>query len=327
MSVCVLGSINLDNVCRVARIPVAGETIMARRLDRFAGGKGANQAVAAAAWGSRSLLIGAVGRDEAGVTLLAHLTDAGVDVSAVAQVAGAPTGQAQICVSDSGENMIVVIGGANRAVDPAMAAAARIAPCRVFLAQLEMPLETVEALFRRAGDQGGLRILNAAPALPEARSLFPLADLIVVNEGELAMFAGDAKPATAEAAVDLARRLIGRPNQGVIVTLGAAGALAVGAFGVIRAEGYPAAVVDTTGAGDCFCGVLAAALAEGGDLARALALANAAAAVSVELAGAAAPRDLRARAEARLSAATPPPEGTLPGADAHAPPVARPPPG
>jgi ribokinase len=302
MSVCVLGSINLDNVCRVARIPVAGETIMAERLDRHAGGKGANQAVAAAAWGAKSRLIGAVGRDEAGDMMLAHLADAGVDVSAIAQVAGAPTGQAQICVADSGENMIVVIGGANRAVDPSMVAAADISPCRVFLAQLETPLATVEALFRRAGDQGRARILNAAPAVPEARRLFPLADLIVVNEGELALFADEDEPATADEAERLARRLCGRTDQGVIVTLGPAGALAVGGFGVLRAEGHAAAVLDTTGAGDCFCGVLAAALAEGRDLAGALALANAAASVSVEQAGAAAPRDLRARAEARLIA-------------------------
>jgi ribokinase len=302
MSVCVLGSINLDFVCRVARIPVAGETIIAERLDRFAGGKGANQAVAAAAWGAKALLIGAVGQDEAGETLLAHLASSGVDTSAVARVADAPTGQAQICVADSGENMIVVIGGANRAVNPAMAAAADIASRRVFLAQLEMPLATVEVLFRRAGEQGAVRILNAAPALTESRSLFTLADLIVVNEGELAFFAGAAEPATAEAAEALARRLISRPDQGVIVTLGEAGALAVGPFGMIREEGHVAAVVDTTGAGDCFCGVLAAALAEGGDLAHALALANAAAAVSVERAGAAAPRDLRAQAKARLAA-------------------------
>src|SRR5579859_2161631 len=109
MGVCVLGSINLDNVCRVARLPTPGETLVADSFERFAGGKGANQAVAAAAWGAATALIGAVGRDEAGDRLISHLEGRGVDVSAVARLAEAPTGQAQICVSPVGENMIVVI--------------------------------------------------------------------------------------------------------------------------------------------------------------------------------------------------------------------------
>jgi ribokinase len=302
MGVCVLGSINLDNVCRVARIPVAGETILAEGLDRFVGGKGANQAAAAAAWGVRSALIGAVGEDEAGAFMLAHLAAAGVDVSAVARVEGEASGQANICVSASGENMIVVVGGANRRVTADGVAALDLSASTVFMAQLETPIEAIQALFASKAARAGVTILNAAPAAPEGRALFPLADIIVVNQGELALFSGAAEPATAEAALPLALRLIAGPDQWVIVTLGAEGAMAVSFDRHEIAEGRRARVVDTTGAGDCFCGVLAAALAEGLELGQAMRWANAAAALSTERAGAAPPPTLRADTKARFAA-------------------------
>src|SRR5579859_1807241 len=163
MGVCVLGSINLDIVCRVARLPAPGETLLAESLERFAGGKGANQAVAAAAWGAPTALIGAVGRDEAGERLLAHLEERGVDVSAVSRLADAPTGQAHICVSPSGENTIVVVGGANRSVTAAHVRAADTGGHGVFLSQLETPLEAIGALFAGAAARG-VTLLNAAPA-------------------------------------------------------------------------------------------------------------------------------------------------------------------
>jgi ribokinase len=298
MGVCVLGSINLDNVCRVARLPGPGETIVAESFERFAGGKGANQAVAAAAWGSPTALIGAVGRDEAGDRLLAHLEDRDVNVSAVTRLADAPTGQAHICVAPSGENTIVVVGGANRAVTAGHVRAADTSGCQVFLSQLETPLETIEALFAGEAARAGVTILNAAPAVAAARVLFPLADVVVVNQGELAVFGRVAEATDAMGAVASARRLISRTGQTIIVTLGAAGALAVTADSHMVVVGHPAHVLDTTGAGDCFCGVLAAALAEGGSIAQALALANHAAAISTERAGASVARTLRADVEA-----------------------------
>ena len=301
MSVCVLGSINLDNVCQVPRLPGAGETLMAESLQRFPGGKGANQAVAAAAWGVPSALIGAVGRDEPGEVLLAHLKARGVDVSAVARVAAAPSGQAYICVSPTGENMIVVIGGANMALTAAGVANSNLAG-RVFLSQLESPAPAVEALFASRTARRGLRILNAAPAVEAGRALFPLVDIVVVNRGELAHYAGAAEPATFVDAIPLARGLIDRPDQTIIVTLGAAGALAVTRDTHRLAEGAPAEVVDTTGAGDCFCGVLAAALSDGCSLFDALVWANLAAAISTEQAGAVVSPTLRAEAQQRLSA-------------------------
>ena len=293
MSVCVLGSINLDIVCQVGELPAPGETVAALGVARFAGGKGANQAAASARWGAATRLIGAVGRDGAGDELLARLAEAGVDIAAIARLPDQPTGAAYIFVSAAGENMIVVVGGANRAVAPADIAALDLAGCAVFLAQLETPVAAIIALFSTAAATAGVRILNAAPALAEGASLFPLTDILVVNETELARYAGPNRQIARAA-----RRLITRPGQSVIVTLGAAGALAVSAEALIEVAGRPAKVVDTTGAGDCFCGVLAAALADGADLAQAMALANAAAALSTECPGAAVTATLRADVEA-----------------------------
>jgi ribokinase len=294
MSVCVLGSINLDIVCRVAELPAPGETVAALSMNQYAGGKGANQAVASARWGATTMLIGAVGRDDAADLLLGHLEGAGVDTSAIARV-DAPTGRGLINVSDAGENMIVVVGGANLAVTAAQVGAVDLAPSRVFIAQLETPFYAIEALFNSAAANAGTRILNAAPAVAAATRLFPLADVLVVNEVELARYAG-----LETSDIDRsARRLISRDDQRVVVTLGAAGARLVGRDTALSVPGRPAIAVDTTGAGDCFCGVMAAALSEGALLEAAVSVANAAAAVSTEHAGASAPTNLRELAENR----------------------------
>jgi ribokinase len=302
MSVCVLGSLNLDIVARVADLPKPGETVMCRSVERFPGGKRANQAVAAARCGVRTHLIGAIGRDDAGDAMLSALRRYGVETGGVRRLNLHPTGQAFIFVADSGENSIVVAGGANQAVRPDMTDADTAARSRVLLAQLETPVATIEALFGgAAGAAGCLRMLNAAPASPEGRRLFPLVDVLIVNETELAAFAGVA-PAVddLDAMADAATSLIARDGQTVIVTLGAAGALAVGGGRRIVAAGRPARVVDTTGAGDCFCGVLAARLAEDADLAEALRWANAAAALSTERPGATPSMPSRAEIEAAL---------------------------
>ena len=291
MSVCVLGSINLDIVCRVAELPAPGETVTASGMAEYAGGKGANQALASARWGAATSLIGAVGRDEAADFLLAHLAGAGVATETVARLEGAPTGRAHINVSDAGENMIVVVGGANLEVGAAQIGGVDMAANTVFISQLETPLPAIEAFFALVH---GMRILNAAPATLDAAALFPLIDILVVNETELARFSGSTDGIDAAA-----RRLISRPDQHVVVTLGAAGAHVVGAETSHSVQGRPANVVDTTGAGDCFCGVMAAALSEGASLEDAVALANAAAAVSTEYLGASAPADLRQLATSR----------------------------
>jgi len=292
MSVCVLGSINLDIVCRVAELPAPGETVSALSIRRFPGGKGANQAVASAHWGAATTLIGAVGADEAAEGLLAHLAEAGLDISRIARIKGEPTGQAFICVSTAGENMIVVVGGANRAITPGHVDFQNLTGHRVFLSQFETPPAAIEALFATGAARSGVKILNAAPAEPDGQALFALADVLIVNQTELARYAGEGEPTLA------ARRLIARPGQSVVVTLGAGGAMAVDARSTLLVEGRSARVVDTTGAGDCFCGVFAANLDEGAGLATAMRRANAAAAASTQTLGAAVSPNLRAEADA-----------------------------
>lgn len=283
MSVCVLGSINLDIVCAVAELPAPGETVMARSVARHFGGKGLNQAVAAARWGAATAMIGAVGDDEAGRELLAGLAAEGVDTRGVAVLRDEPTGHAYIHVSAAAENMIVVAGGANRVVGPT--AVDPRAPIGAFLAQLETPIDAVAAVAQSA--HGAIRLLNAAPAVAGGEVLFPEFDILIVNQTELARYAGaPATPADLAAVATLARRLLCRPGQSLVVTLGAAGAAAITAESEFLVPGRRARAVDTTGAGDCFCGVLAAALDDGASLAQAMEFANAAAALSTQTHGA-----------------------------------------
>lgn len=290
--VVVCGSLNMDLVARVAALPRPGETVGGRGLQRLPGGKGLNQAVAAARMGARVALIGARGDDADGATLAALAADEGIDTRGVAvrdpgAMPAAHTGLAQVLVADDGENVIVVHGGANATLTPdeARAALAAVAPgVRVALAQLETPPDAIAAFFEAARARGARTLLNTAPALPEARALFGLADIIVLNGTELAHYAG-ATSAAEEASA--ARALLGRPGQAIIVTLGAGGAVAVTAEGVTHHPAPEVAVVDTTGAGDCFCGVLAAMLVQGLHLEAALPSAVHAASLAVTRVGAA----------------------------------------
>jgi ribokinase len=297
MSVCVLGSLNLDIVCQVEQLPAPGETVAGQGVNQHLGGKGLNQAMASALWGASTTILGAIGRDAAGEWLLSALEGASVDVSGVLRAPEGATGRAFIFVSAAGENMIVVDGGANQSVSAATVERATSNGAGVLLSQLETPIDAIEAFFNAGEAQGAIRILNAAPALAEAAGLFPLADIIVINQTELTRYAG----ADLDDIEALARRLLSRPDQTVVVTLGAEGAAAVGLGDSLRVGGRAAAVVDTTGAGDCFCGVMAAALSEGLDLRGALGWANAAAALSTQTRGAAASMPTRAQVEAFVS--------------------------
>ncbi|WP_304175997.1 ribokinase [Phenylobacterium aquaticum] len=301
MGVCVLGGINLDHVATVEHLPAPGETVTSIGLSRFPGGKAANQAVAAARSGASTQLLGAVGADEPGLFMRTFLTQAGVGIGGVIEVADAPTGQAFITLDAAGRNSIVVAPGANARFDAAQIARADLSGAQVFLTQFEATLAAVEALFRSAQAQTGIRILNAAPALMEGAHLLALADILVVNETELARFAGlEAAPTNAEDAASAARGLAA-PGQAVIATLGGDGAVIVRDGQVTRIPGRKAQVIDTTGAGDCFCGALAARLAQGSDLEAAVIYANAAAAISVTRAGAATSSPTRAEVEALLA--------------------------
>lgn len=284
MTVVVFGSINRDLVMRVRRLPLAGETVAAYGLELLPGGKGANQATASALHGAPTLLIGAVGDDAHGAAMLAGLTAAGVDSSAIVQVAG-PTGLAHVFVSDEGENQIVIVTGANGEARAPLSFPS-CADRAVAVAQAEVPASEVARFLALARDAGACTLFNPAPANAEGAALIALADVVVLNETELAFFTGGEVPEGDDAVEAAARRLMARDRQWVVVTL--------------RIAAPKVAVVDTTGAGDTFCGVLAARLSEGAGMAQALQLACIAASLSVQRVGAAASMPTRAEVEAAL---------------------------
>ncbi|GHE90473.1 ribokinase [Amycolatopsis deserti] len=278
--VVVVGSANVDLVVDVPRHPAGGETILGGDLRRTPGGKGANQAVAAArAGGAETTFAGALGTDESADLLLASLERAGVRTDLVSRV-DAPTGTALITVSPDGENAIVVAPGANARLELTAAQVERIAHADVVLAQLEIPLGTVRAA-AAARRPGAVMALNAAPSRDLPADLWDAVDLLVVNEHEAADLAR--AEGTPE---DLAKVLLERVPA-VVITLGADGSLvAERDRETVRVPGIRVAAVDTTGAGDTFCGVLAAGLARGLALAEAARLAGVAAALAVTRPGA-----------------------------------------
>ncbi len=283
--VLVVGSLNLDLVARVARLPREGETVLATGYAEHGGGKGANQALAAARAGARVAMVGAVGRDAAGRRLRAALADAGVDVTRVRED-DAPTGRAWIEVDDAGANRIVVVPGANAALRPADLPAPADVAAAWWVVQREVPDATVAAALAAARAAGVRTLANLAPAGPVPDDVLALCDAVVVNEHEAAVVLGEADAAEADAGTAdaeapetearRARALAARAGGWVVLTLGARGALLATAGGVERVPGYAVRPVDTTGAGDAFVGALAARLAAGDPPPRAVAFANAA---------------------------------------------------
>ena len=268
--VVVVGSANMDLVARVVRLPHPGETVSAHDYFEACGGKGANQAIAAARAGARTAFIGAVGSDAAGDTLRSAFIGDAVDVSMLATVRE-PTGRALIGVSDDAENLIIVVPGANHAlsVDHIDAAAALLANAKVVLVQLEVRLAVVQRAVELAG-RDTIVVLNPAPASELPDDVLRHVDVITPNEHEVALLGG-------------AAALVARGVANVVVTQGARGALLVTRDGETRIEPFAVTPVDTTGAGDAFCGVLSARLAVAGGLAG-LPLALRAAAVAGALA-------------------------------------------
>jgi ribokinase len=277
VQIIVVGSINADLVVRAERLPAPGETVTGGRFSRHGGGKGANQAVAAARLGARVAMVGAVGDDDLGQEALALLEREGVDITAVSRSA-APTGVALIAVDAEGENQIAVASGANAELDPAgVDRAVRAAGPGTVLLGHEVPEPAVLAGARAAR---GPIVLNPAPARPVPDELAALRPILTPNAGEACELTGEREPEAA------ARALAARTGAAVVVTLGARGVLLLDDG---RAERLPAPsvhAVDATGAGDAFNGALATALAEGRDLRSAAAFAVAAAALSTRAAGA-----------------------------------------
>ncbi|CAN7334596.1 ribokinase [Phenylobacterium sp. LjRoot225] len=264
----VVGSYNRDLVLSVARLPAPGETCLALGRTEAHGGKGSNQAVQAARCGASVAMLAAVGADAAGEAALAMWRDAGIEAGHVARLPGAATGTAVILVDAAGENSIVVDPGANADLRPAHveAAAGLVRAARLVLAQLETPVAATRRAFEIARAAGVTTALNAAPA-PEALDpqLLALTDILFVNRVEARALADDDRPERVAAA------LLPKVRRAVVLTLGAEGAVLLrpGEPPLAR-PARPAAVVDTTGAGDAFIGAFGARLAASGDYGSAL---------------------------------------------------------
>ncbi|MDO9058127.1 MAG: ribokinase [Bradyrhizobium sp.] len=295
----VAGSINMDVVATAERHPRIGETVAGTALLYFPGGKGANQAVAAAKLGAPTTLIGRLGNDAFGDRLKAFLATQGIDLGFVQATAGAQTGTAVI-TSANADNTIVVIPGANALVNAADFASLGIAEGDIAVSQFEIPLPAIAAFFERARAAGATTILNPAPAIACGAELLELVDILILNETELGFLTGVELCDTDEPArfVGAARSLpIGR-GKVVCVTLGKRGVLALIGGEPRIIAGRTVKAVDTTGAGDCFVGAVAAQLAGGNPIGNALDYANAAASICVQRMGAAPSMPTAAEVEA-----------------------------
>lgn len=283
----VVGSLNTDLVVRTPRFPQPGETIAGEDLAIVHGGKGANQAVATARLGGHVAMVGRVGADVFGRRLIRSLDQQRVDTSYVREDEGSATGTAVIVVDAEGENSIILSPGANRRVEPADVEAAEplFGRAEMLVMQLEIPLPTVEFAARLARQHGLAVILNPAPAQVLSDRLLSCVDLLVPNETELQLLVGREIDGV-DSQVRAGRELLSKGPSGVIVTLGAEGALVVTAEGASHGPGRSVDVVDTTGAGDAFVGALAVRLTAGRPLAEAVEYANCAGALAVTRFGA-----------------------------------------
>jgi ribokinase len=303
--VVVVGSVNTDVTARVGTLPRPGETLAGTDLRLLPGGKGANQAVAAARAGARVRLVGALGSDELARTPRDFLAAEGLDLTGLVTVDG-PAGTALILVDTHGENVIVIIPGANATVDSQRVGALDLAPGDVVLLQNEIPEPANLAAARRARACGARSVLNLAPYRDTAAELLETVDVLVLNETEYAAMNGLPGPGVAVDTVDSSGALLNRPGAGdVVVTVGAAGVRARVNGSPLVIPAYEVPVLDTTGAGDCFCGAFGAALAAGHASDAALRFATAAAAVAVQRHGAAPAMPTRAEITMQLATGLP----------------------
>lgn len=278
----VIGSANFDTVYSVEHIPAPGETVRSKGVMQNAGGKGANQAVAAGKLGGDVAFIGAVGRDAAGTALKASLSGAGVNLDALSEL-DEPTGSAFICVADSGENSIVIYPGANACVDTALidAQAELISGAEACVVQLEVPLDSVWHSVKLCAQAGVTTLLNPSPVADIPAEVLAATDILVPNEHEAELLIGG-EPDEAALKAYCARTGVKR----IIMTMGSHGV-----WNVTRDEARflpckKAHAVDTTGAGDCFLGALAARLTQGYDVDSSILFAMAASAITVTRPGA-----------------------------------------
>jgi ribokinase len=285
--VVVCGSLNMDVVVQSKRRPVTGETLLGATVSFLPGGKGLNQAVASARLGVPTAMVGAVGNDAFANSLRGFLADCDIDSSGVREIDGAATGVAIIQVANQ-DNAITVASGANLHFAHKMVRQ-QPQPDEVWVAQFETPIAETQAVLKRARAAGARTVLNLAPFLPYPASLMRNVDVAVLNEIELGQATGTRVRATSSRRLVTAAcaKLRAQGARAVVATLGARGAVVVTADGVTEVPAFKAKVVDTTGAGDCFVGALAARMAEGATPQDAAHYASAAASCSVERLGAA----------------------------------------
>lgn len=296
-SVVVVGSLNMDFVVRVKRLPAPGETVLGHSFQMVPGGKGANQAVAAGKLGAQSIhvkMIGRVGLDPFADHLKASLSAANVDVTAVHGTHAQPTGVALIHVEDSGQNSIVVASGANMELHVSAVEAMRrvFKGAKIALFQLETPLDTVTAALKIAREEGLTTILDPAPAQALPAELLAHVDILTPNETEAEALGGHAA-------------IVAQGVRSVIYKLGPKGCVLFASDELMEIPGFAVNAVDTTAAGDTFNGALAVALAEGWPMPHAIRFANAAAAISVTRLGAQSSTPTRAEVDGFLLAASP----------------------
>jgi ribokinase len=285
--IALLGSLNLDLVLHMPRMPAAGETLASDSSAIFCGGKGANQAVACARMGADVAMIGRLGDDPSATMLRAALTAEGIDDKGVVTTANTASGTAVILLTPDGQNRIMLIGGANAAVSAADIASQADAfeGANLLICQLEVPMDAVNAAIDHARALGIPVLLNPAPARELAAALIAKIDYLIPNEPEAALLTGIAVDGL-DSALAAAQALRGQGARNVIVTLGAAGILILDATGHRHLPALPAEVVDTTAAGDSFIGGFAAGIVEGLSLDEAAQLGLRAARVCVGRAGA-----------------------------------------
>lgn len=286
--VIVVGSVNMDITARTDKLPDTGETVAARSVEYLPGGKGLNQAVAAAKIGTTVVLAGCLGSDSFADELASFVRRHKIDVSCLRR-SEKNSGTALITVDERGQNTIVVAPGSNADVCPEDVKKLPVSPGDVVVCQFEIPPAAVAAAFAKARRYGARTILNPSPVCPIPDEIFRNTDILIVNETELAFLSRENvdENTPAEKIADAAEKLKTDAEQTVIVTLGSRGALVAGSKDMLFVDSYKVPAVDTVGAGDCFAGVFAAKLAEGKDVGENVKTAARAAAVCVTRKGAA----------------------------------------
>lgn len=278
----VVGSLNMDMVVNAPYIPKVGETIIGSNFQTNPGGKGSNQAVAISKLGGHVKMLGCVGKDEMGQTLIDSLEKAGVDASSVTKIEDQVSGIAVITVDDLGANNIVVVQGANRFCSPEYIETNRkiIEACDVIVMQMEIPNETITHCIKLANQFNKIIVLNPAPANLIHEELFPMIDYLIPNETELEIISGK-KLNSREDIINAGKELLDKGVKNLVVTLGEKGALFLNREGQLLIPAQPVKAIDTTAAGDSFIAAFIVALTEGKEVQEALQFATKVAAIVV----------------------------------------------